>query len=124
MGYKALATRKSHDDGVDVIAHRDELGIEPPIVKIQVKAHEANIGADSVKAFYAMVQERDVGVFITTGDYTSHAADFAKSKGNLKLIDGQNFVDLIRRYYDRMELKFRQQIPLRQVLVPDIGEEA
>ncbi len=26
------------DDGIDVIAHKDELGIEPPIVKIhQVK---------------------------------------------------------------------------------------
>jgi restriction system protein len=124
MGYNALATSKSHDEGVDVIAHRDELGIEPPIVKIQVKAHEANIGADRVKAFYAMVQERDVGIFITTGDYTTHAADFAKSRGNLKLIDGQGFVDLTRRHYDRMELKFRQQIPLRQVLVPDIAEEA
>ncbi|MDE2362523.1 MAG: restriction endonuclease [Hyphomicrobiales bacterium] len=124
MGYNACATRKSHDDGIDVIAHRDELGIEPPIVKIQVKAHEANVGADAVKAFYAMVQDRDVGIFITTGDYTAHASDFARSKGNLRLIDGQKFVDLIRVYYDRLELKFRRQIPLRQILVPDIVEEA
>ena len=77
MGYNAQATRKSRDEGIDVIAHRDELGIEPPIVKIQVKTHQANIGADSVKAFYAMVAERDVGIFITTGNYTSGAAAFA-----------------------------------------------
>lgn len=124
MGYNAQATRKSRDDGVDVIAHRDELGIEPPIVKIQVKAHEASINADAVKAFYAMVAERDVGIFITTGDYTSTASDFARSKGNLKLVDGQVFVDLIRRYYDRLDLNFRRQIPLRQVLVPDMAELA
>jgi restriction system protein len=34
MGYRAHATRSVRDDGVDVIAHRDELGIEPPILKI------------------------------------------------------------------------------------------
>ncbi len=124
MGYNACATRRHRDEGVDVIAHRDELGIEPPIVKIQVKAHDANIGADSVKAFYAMVAERDVGIFITTGDYTASAADFARNKGNLKLVDGLGFVDLIQKYYDRLDLKFRRQIPLRQVLVPDVSAEA
>ena len=124
MGYNARATRRHRDEGVDVVAHRDELGIEPPIVKIQVKAHDANIGADSVKAFYAMVDERDVGIFITTGDYTTGAADFARSKGNLKLVDGPGFVGLIQKYYDRLDLKFRRQIPLRQVLVPDVPAEA
>ncbi len=70
MGYHARATRQVRDDGIDVIAHRDELGIEPPIIKIQVKAQESNVGADSVKAFYAMVHDRDVGIFMTTGGYS------------------------------------------------------
>jgi restriction system protein len=124
MGYNARTTRAVHDDGVDVVAHRDELGIEPPILKIQVKAHEANIGADHIKAFYAMIHERDVGIFITTGDYTASASDFARSKANLKLMDGRGFVHLIQKYYDRLDLKFRQQIPLRRVLVPDAPQEA
>ena len=34
MGYKAHVTRSHRDDGVDVVAHKDELGIEPPILKI------------------------------------------------------------------------------------------
>lgn len=118
MGYNASATRAVRDDGVDVIAHRDELGIEPPILKIQVKTHDANIGADHVKAFYAMVEDRDVGIFITTGDYTASAAEFARTKGNLKLIDGPGFVELIQKYYDRLDQKFREQIRLRRVLVP------
>ena len=32
------------------------------------------------------------------------------------------FVELIQKYYDRLDLKFRQQIPLRRVLVPDVAE--
>ena len=121
MGYQAHATRKVRDDGIDVIAHRDELGIEPPVFKIQVKSHEANIGADCVKAFYASVQERDVGIFIGTGGYSNPARDFARSKGNLKLVDGLEFVDLIQKYYDRLDPKYRRQIPLRRVLVPDVA---
>ncbi|WP_298425319.1 restriction endonuclease [Rhodoblastus sp.] len=120
MGYNAHATRAVRDDGIDVIAHRDELGIEPPILKIQVKAHDGNIGPDLVKAFYAMIHDRDVGIFITTGGYTAAAQDFARTKGNLKLVDGLEFVSQIEKYYDGLDLKFRKQIPLRRMLVPDV----
>ena len=121
MGYRSHATRGVRDEGIDVIAHRDELGIEPPILKIQVKAQEGNIAADAVKAFYAMVHERDVGIFITTGGFTQAAGEFARTKGNLKLVDGVSFIDLIQRHYDRLDLKHRQQIPLKRVLVPDLA---
>lgn len=124
MGYNAHATRAVRDDGIDVIAHRDELGIEPPILKIQVKAHEGNVGPDLVKAFYAMIHDRDVGIFITTGGYTAAAQNFAGAKGNLKLVDGVEFVSLIEKYYDGLDLKFRKQIPLRRMLVPDVLPDA
>jgi restriction system protein len=67
------------------------------------------------------VHDRDVGIFITTGGFTQPAHDFAKTKGNLKLVDGVTFVDLIQRHYDGLNLKHRQQIPLRRVLVPDLA---
>ncbi|MCI4678146.1 restriction endonuclease [Rhodoblastus acidophilus] len=120
MGYNAHATRAVRDEGIDVVAHRDELGIEPPILKIQVKAHDGNIGPDLVKAFYAMIHDRDVGIFIATGGYTAAAQDFARTKGNLKLVDGVEFVSLIEKYYDGLDLKSRKQIPLRRMLVPDV----
>jgi restriction system protein len=123
MGYHTRTTQSVRDDGIDVIAHRDELGIEPPIIKIQVKVQEANVSADTVKAFYAMVQERDVGIFITTGGYTGPALDFARTKGNLKLMNGVDLVELIENHYDRLESKHRTLIPLRRVLVPDVGNE-
>ena len=121
MGYRARATRSVKDDGIDVIAHRDELGIEPPILKIQVKTNNSNLSADTVKAFYAMVQERDVGIIVATGDFTSAARDFAKTKGNLKLMAGVELIELINKYYDKLELEFRQKIPMKRVLVPDIA---
>jgi len=120
MGYRAHATRAIRDDGVDVIAHRDELGIEPPILKIQVKAQESNVGSDSVKAFYAMIHDRDVGIFVATGNYSSAACEFARTKANLRLVNGVELVNLVQKYYDLLDLKYRQMIPLRRVLVPCI----
>jgi restriction system protein len=37
MGYEARVTPYSSDGGVDVIAHRDPLGLEPPVIKVQCK---------------------------------------------------------------------------------------
>jgi restriction system protein len=122
MGYKAHVTQRSRDDGVDVVAHRDELGIEPPILKIQVKTNVANIGADVVKAFYAMVGDRDVGLFVTTGGFSSSALDFARTRGNLRLVNGVELIGLIQKHYDGLSPHFRQQIPLRRVLAPDLPE--
>ena len=34
MGYQARVTPYSSDGGVDVIAHRDPLGLEPPVIKV------------------------------------------------------------------------------------------
>ncbi len=124
MGYRARATRSTRDDGVDVIAHRDELGIEPPILKVQVKVNDSNIGADCVKAFYAMVHDRDVGVFITTSGYSASAVDFARTKGNLRLVNGVELVDLIQKYYDSLDIDYRRRIPLRRLLVPDVADVA
>lgn len=122
MGYKAHVTRRNRDDGVDVIAHRDELGIEPPILKIQVKTNEANVGADVVKAFYAMVDDRDVGLFVTTGGFSATAMDFARTKGNLRLVNGVELIGLIQKHYDGLSPHYRQQIPLRRLLAPDLPE--
>lgn len=120
MGYKAQATRPGKDDGVDVIAHRDPLGVEPPLLKIQVKSQDSNIGADAVKAFYASIHDRDVGVFVTSGGFTSAALDFARNRGNLRPIDGVELVDLIQTHYEALDPKFHQKIPLRRVLAPDL----
>ena len=44
MGYTARVSDKSGDGGVDVIAHTDELGFQPPIIKAQCKRQTGQIG--------------------------------------------------------------------------------
>lgn len=42
MGYQARLARKN-EPSVDVIAHKDHLGIEPPIIKVQVNRGDGTI---------------------------------------------------------------------------------
>jgi restriction system protein len=123
MGYRVALTRPVKDDGIDVVAYRDPLGVEPPVLKIQAKAQDANVSADVVKAFYASIHERDVGVFITTGGFTAAAQEFARGRGNLRLVEGVELVDLIQTHYDAFDQKMKQRIPLRRVLAPDVAPE-
>lgn len=44
MSYHARVTKKTGDGGVVVIAHHDELGFEPPLIKVQCKQTFNTIG--------------------------------------------------------------------------------
>ncbi|MGA8313702.1 MAG: hypothetical protein WB755_27000 [Terriglobales bacterium] len=51
--------------------------------------------------------------------FNKRARDFASSKRNLKLIDGDELVDLVYKYYSQLDAKYKGLIPLRQVYIPE-----
>lgn len=118
IGYNTRVTQKSSDGGVDIIAFKDELGIEPPIIKVQVKCVESSIGAPVVQALFGNVGIGEYGLFVTLGEFTKQAKDFAKGKANLRLIEGDELVDIILRNYERIDSKYKAIIPLKNVYIP------
>lgn len=44
-------------------------------------------------------------------------------QGNLRLIDGDELVDLILEYYDKLEARYKGIIPLKRVYVPEALSE-
>ncbi len=48
----------------------------------------------------------------------AQARAFARAKSNLRLIDGQDLVDLVPQHCDQFDSKHRGLIPLRRVYVP------
>jgi len=117
MGYHARLTRKN-EPSVDLIAHKDLLGIEPPIIKVQVKSGDGAISDKDVSALYGKLSHGEYGLFITLGSYSPQARNFEQSKGNLRLIDGEELVDLIFAHYDAFDSRYKGLLPLRRVFVP------
>lgn len=118
MGYKVKVAPEGPDGGIDIIAHKDEFGFESPI-KVQVKSNDGNVGDPAVSALFGKLGKDDHGIIVTLGGFTKQAKDFAKGKTNLRLIDGDNLVDLILNNYEKLNAHYKALIPLKRVYVPE-----
>jgi restriction system protein len=123
MGYHTRVSPEGPDGGIDIIAHKDELGFEPPIIKVQVKSSEGNIGDPVVSALYGKVETNEFGLLVALGKFTPPAKSFARNKTNLRLIDGDELVALILEHYDDFDSRYKGLIPLKRVYVPQPIEE-
>lgn len=123
MGYRTRVSPEGPDGGIDIIAHKDELGFEPPIIEVQVKATEGSIGDPIVSALYGKVSVSEYGLLVTLGTFTNQAKNFAKSKSNLRLIDGNELVDLILDHYEEFDSRYKGLLPLRKAYIPEPLDE-
>lgn len=114
MGYYARVTKASGDGGVDVIAHRDELGFEPPIIKVQCKQTLGNSGRPDIQKLIGAIEPGEMGLFVTLGTFSPDARVYEQSKANLRLIDGRALVEMIYSHYEKFAPKYRSLLPLRR----------
>lgn len=118
IGYHARVTKASGDGGVDVIAHRDELGFEPPIIKVQCKQTVSKIGRPAVQQLHGAIENGEHGLFVTLGGFTPDAEVFERGKPNLRLIGGPQLIELIYRHYHKFEQRYQRLIPLKRAYLP------
>ena len=118
MGYHARTTQASSDGGIDVIAHRDELGFEPPIIKVQCKQTVSQTGRPNVQQLHGAIEQGEHGLFVTLGSFSPDARTFERSKTNLRLIDGQALIELIYTYYDNFDPHYKMLLPLKRTYIP------
>ncbi len=118
MGYHTRPTR-TNEPSVDIIAHKDQLGIEPPIIKVQVKSGDGSVSDRDVSALYGKLSQGEYGLFVTLGDYSAEALRFERSKSNLRLIDGDEVVQLIFENYEKFDTRHKGLLPLRRVYIPE-----
>lgn len=125
MGYRASATRARGDGGVDVIASRDALSIEPPIIKVQCKRTTSSIGSPDVQKLAGALAHggSELGLFVTLGAYTNDALHLERTRQDLRLINGTQLVDLVFDHYEELDAEWKRLLPLRRVYAVD-GETA
>lgn len=102
-----------------IIAHKDELGFEPPIIKVQVKSTGGSISDPATSALCGKVGSGEYGLMVTLGTFTNQAKGFAGSKSNLRIIDGEELVELILQHYEQFDSRCKGLPPLRRVYVPE-----
>lgn len=119
IGYNTRVSPPGVDGGIDIIAHKDELGVEPPLLKIQVKSGDGAVGDPVVSALYGKVSSTEFGIVVTLGSFTAQARRFADGKANLRLIDGDDLVAMVLNHYESLDAKYKGLIPLKRVYIPE-----
>jgi len=119
-GYKAELTKKGADGGIDVMIFKESYSLLKPFGIIQCKAWgKSRIGVKLIRELYGVMasEKTPLGVFMTTGGFTSDAMKFSKNK-HLKLISGVQFLKLIRELPDKAQISVLNYVTRGDYLTP------
>jgi restriction system protein len=120
MGYHTRGVPPGPDGGVDILASRDELGAEPPLIKVQVKSSDSKTGDPEVSALVGKVKPpSEFGIVVSLSGFTPPARTSAAHNSNVRLIDGPELVKLVLAHYDDLDPAWKARLPLKQVWRPD-----
>jgi restriction system protein len=99
MGYDTQLTKKSHDDGVDVIANGKNIG-HKELLFIQCKKYKSKINVKDIRELLGIIEVKNAtkGVFCTTSDYTYDARKFSIKTNRIELLNGKVIVKLCNEY--------------------------
>jgi len=118
MGYHvSWVAPPGPDKGIDILAHTDPLGTSVPRIKVQVKRREDKINAEGLRSFMAVLGDQDVGIFVSTGGFTSEAESEARTQERRKvtLLDLEKLFDLWVQHYDKIAEVDKRLLPLKPV---------
>ena len=118
MGYHTpFIAPKGKDGGIDIIAYVDPLGAQTPRIKVQVK-HKPDtvIGSPDVRALLGVLRQGDIALFVTSGTFSPDAKNTATSSREfIRLIDGNEFIDMWLVYYAKMTDEDKNMLPLKHI---------
>ena len=118
MGYHTpFIAPKGKDGGIDIIAYLDPLGAQIPRIKVQVKHKpDTAIGASEIRALLGVLRAGDIALFVTSGTFSPDARNTSTSSREfIRLIDGNDFIDMWQEYYDKMTDDDKNMLPLKRI---------
>lgn len=115
--YTPFVAPKGKDGGIDVIAYQDPLGVKSPRIKVQIKHRESTANVSEIRELMGLLQkEGDIGLFISTGGFTSDAKTTARtSHVHVELIDFDRFIALWQEFYDKLNDEDKDRLRLKPV---------
>ena len=115
MGYRTKLSPQGGDSGIDITAYKDEL---PPRILVQVKSQDSDMKEITIQSLKGAMTEGDYGLFVILSHYTKKAQEYLEKTPIIKGINGSELVDLILKYYDSLDDKYKDMIPLKMVYIP------
>lgn len=119
LGYTAQVSPPGADQGVDIVATEDPLGVKRPLLKVQCKSGVGAIGSPEVQALNGTLAENELGLFIAVGGFKGPARQAAAGMPRMRLLGADDLVELILDHYSDLADEAKEALRLRRVWVPD-----
>lgn len=116
MGYHTRPCYRPGEGAVDLLAHRDALGLEGPATKVRCLHTNISAGRPEAQALLGAMVAGERGLLVTLGSWTSQAAALEAENPGLRLLGGAEVTDLFLAHYDRLPARWHSLVPLRPVL--------
>lgn len=118
MGYHvSWVAPPGKDDGIDIVAFADPLGLRPPRIKVQVKRYDKPVPVGDVSAFLGNLGSEEVGLFVSTGNFTKDAEAKVRNdkQHRVTLVGLDALVRLWVQHYEKLDQAAKRRLPLQPV---------
>ncbi len=123
MGYKTRVSPRGSDQGRDIVASPDGLGLESPRIVVEVKHRpKEQIGAPGLRSFLGGLRSGDRGLYVSIGGFSKEAKYEAdRATVPVTLLDVDEVVSLLVENYEQLDTDTRALVPLIRLYWPAAG---
>ncbi|MFD0921799.1 restriction endonuclease [Saccharopolyspora rosea] len=117
-GFTCEVSPKGPDQGIDIVAGRGLLGLDPPRLLVQVKSEATAVGDPVVQQLEGVVsrQGADQGLLVAWGGITREARQMVNTRRfAVKVWNSEDVLTGVFRNYSRLPAAIREELPLKQV---------
>lgn len=119
MGYKTIVSPPGPDRGKDIIASPDGLGLEDPVIVVEVKHRNNPMSSQHIRSFKGALKKTNKGIYVSTGGFSTDAKyEAERSEIPIILMDLDSLVKFIMQYYDNFDGDGRSLLPLKKIYWP------
>lgn len=109
---------KVADEGINLLAFKDELGFEKPIIKVAIHHRTQVTGSEEIRHLLGAHPLEANSLIVSTGGFTTSALRIAQ-QNNVKAIDLEQLGQLIVQTYEKLPNTTRALLPLRAFYLPE-----
>lgn len=119
MGYRTMMTSKGGDQGRDIIASPDGLGLSSPRIVVEVKHRKDSMSAPALRSFIAGLHESDRGLYVSTGGFTKESIyEAERARIPVTLLDLDHFARFFVDNYESTDIQTHTLLPLTRIYWP------
>ena len=120
QGYHARLSPPGADGGVDILAGRGPLGLDPPRLVVQVKSQDSKLDVRVLRELSGVMSrfQADQGLLVGWGGFNQTVR--AEAMGDyfrVRLWDADDLIHAIKTEFHRLPIAIRTELPLKQVWV-------